>query len=338
MLSKIRNGIFAALGMLVLILDTKTALQGGLSGVHACMMAVIPSLLPFFVVSIMLTNSLSGLRLGFLAPLGRLCRMPAGSEQLLILGLLGGYPTGAQAVGQSYRNGDISRQDANRLLGFCSNAGPSFLFGIAAAAFARPWMPWALWLIHILSAVLTGMLLPGKAVRCARTRSTTAVSLPDAIEQAAKIMAKVCAWIILFRVILAFCDRWFLWLFNAEAQTLFVGLLELANGCLQLHRISNTGLRFVVCSCILSLGGLSVAMQTLSVTGSLGFGMYLHGKFIQTLISFLLAYPVQFLLCGEEQCLISPVILIVAVAILGVFLLFLHKNKNYSRNPEKVIV
>lgn len=338
MFSKIRNGIFAAIGMLVLILDSKTAIQGGLDGLHVCIMTVIPSLLPFFVVSIMLTSVISGLRMPFLAPLGRLCRMPVGSEHLLLLGLLGGYPTGAQAVYQAYRSGHLARSDAKRLLGFCSNAGPSFLFGIAAASFVRPWMPWALWLIHILSAIFTGALLPGRSIHCTNSRAAAAISLPQAVEQSVKIMAKVCAWILLFRVILTFYDRWFLWAFDLEVQTLFVGVLELANGCLQLKQISNEGLRFLVCSCILSFGGLSVAMQTRSVTGELGFGMYIPGKLVQTLLSFLLAYPVQRILCGAEGCIFSPAIFTAAAVIFAVFLLFLHKSKNYSRNSEKVIV
>lgn len=338
MFSKIRNGIFAAIGMLVLILDSKTAIQGGLDGLHVCIMIVIPSLLPFFVVSIMLTSAISGLCMPFLAPLGRLCRMSVGSEQLLLLGLLGGYPTGAQAVYQAYKSGHLRRSDAKRLLGFCSNAGPSFLFGIAATSFVRPWMPWALWVIHILSAIFTGMLLPGRSFQCTTSRTTAAITLPQAVEQSVKIMAKVCAWILLFRVILAFCDRWFLWAFDLEVQTLFVGLLELANGCLQLKQIPNEGLRFLVCGCMLSLGGLSVAMQTRCVTDELGFGMYIPGKLMQTLLSFLLAYPVQSILCGGEGCKFSPVIFSAAAIILAVFLLFLHKNKNYSRNSEKVIV
>jgi hypothetical protein len=79
-------------------------------------------------------------------------------------------------------------------------------------------------------------------------------------------------------------------------------------------------------------------MQTRSVTGELGFGMYIPGKLLQTLLSFLLAYPVQRILCGAEGCIFSPAIFTAAAVIFAVFLLFLHKSKNYSRNSEKVIV
>lgn len=338
MYSKIWKGIFAGMGMLVLILDAKTAMQGAVDGLNVCLKTVVPSLLPFFVLSILLTSALSGTQMKFLRPLGRLCRMPSGSEPLLLLGLLGGYPTGAQAVAQTYEAGQLSKADANRLLGFCSNAGPSFLFGIAAAAFDFRWMPWVLWLIHIGSAVITGILLPGKVSSSAGIQRKPPLSLPKAVEQAIRVMAKVCAWILLFRVLLAFCDRWFLWLFSSELRVVLTGFLELANGCLQLDQIHCIGLRFIVCSGILSFGGISVVMQTQSVAGNLGLGMYIPGKIIQTLVSLLLSYLVQLTECGSEKFVMSPLILLFAAVILGVFLIFLQKRKNNSRNPAKVIV
>ena len=95
---RIRTGIFASLGMLLLILDTKTAIQGAQEGIRLCIMTVIPSLFPFFVLSSLLTGALTGVRLRFLRPIGKLCRMPAGSESLLLIGMLGGYPTGAKSA------------------------------------------------------------------------------------------------------------------------------------------------------------------------------------------------------------------------------------------------
>lgn len=335
---RISKGIIAGIGMLVLILDSRTAIQGGLDGLRVCFMTVVPSLLPFLVLSILLTSSLSGVQLRLLRPLGQLCSMPAGSEPLLLLGLLGGYPAGAQAVSQAYRAGQLSAPDAKRLLGFCNNAGPSFLFGIAAAAFAQKWMPWALWGIHIVSAVITGILLPGSALSVARRKEGSSVTIPQAVEQAVKIMARICAWIILFRILLAFCDRWFLWLFGCGFKVLFTGTLELANGCLQLHQIPCVGLRFMICSGILSLGGISVAMQTLSVTGSLGFGMYLPGKLIQCTASVMIAYLVQLITCGTDRFQIPTTITLAAAALFVLFLLFVQKRKNNSGNPAKVIV
>jgi len=334
MQTKLLKGIFASIGILVLILDAKTAMVGAAEGLQLCLTTVIPSLLPFFVLSIMLTSILSGADLRILRPIGRLCKMPSGSEHLLLLGLMGGYPAGAQAVSQAYQAGQLTRRDASRLLGFCNNAGPSFLFGIAAAAFDNRWMPWALWLIHVISAVITGMLLPGSPEHAPFRQKNTPLSFSQAAEQAVKVIAKVCAWIVLFRVLLAFCNRWFLWLFDKQWQVLLAGVLELANGCLQLKDISSPDLRFLFCSCILSLGGVCVAVQTASVTGDLGFGQYFPGKLLQCGISAVLSC---LLLTIVYRKLTAPWALLFAI-ILSIIAIFLQKWKNNSGNLAKVIV
>lgn len=155
------TGIAAATGIALLILDSKTALAGAQSGVELCIRTVIPSLFPFFLFSILLTTSLIGRRIPILRPVCRLCRIPGGAESILIAGFLGGYPVGAQCVSQAYRAGQLSHRDARRMLGFCNNCGPAFLFGMAAALFREWWAPWSLWGIHIFSALCVGVLIPG---------------------------------------------------------------------------------------------------------------------------------------------------------------------------------
>ena len=296
-----------------------------------CMMQVIPALLPFFVCSILIGAAFTGTDIPLLRPIGRLCRMPKGSESLLVLGLLGGYPAGAQAISQAYKSGQLSKEDAHRLLGFCSNAGPAFLFGIASATFPYSWLPWALWLIHIISALATGMLLPGgnrNAVRLACSRS---MNITEALEQAIRIMAKVCGWIILFRIIQSFLDSLFLQRISATERVGVIGLLELANGCLELPVINDLGLRALLCSAFLSLGGLCVTMQTLSVTGSLGLGMYPIGKALQCTISLALTLVMQMLfLPTSELTDYAPLLLAACILFVVLFALVFRKYEKNS--------
>lgn len=286
---KVITGVFAALGMLLLILDAKTALLGAAEGLQLCIQTIIPSLFPFFILSVLLTSSLTGVRTKLLWPVGKLCGMPQGSEILLLTGLLGGYPVGAQGITQAWKDGQLKHKDALRLLGFCSNAGPAFLFGIIAMQFGGPFAPWALWGIHIVSALLVGVLLPNRGSSAVTLKRQTGTSLPRALERSLKITASVCGWVMLFRIVIAFLDRWFFWLFPDPVRILLCGLLELANGCCQLGQIKDIAMRFVVCSAMLSFGGLCVTMQTVSVTSGLGLGQYLPGKLLQCLFSLVLA-------------------------------------------------
>ena len=78
-------GLAAGIGMLILILDSKTALEGARAGLDLCIRTVIPSLFPFFVLSMVFTGALMGTSLRWLRPVGALCGMPGGAEPLLRL-------------------------------------------------------------------------------------------------------------------------------------------------------------------------------------------------------------------------------------------------------------
>lgn len=329
----------AAVGMLVLILDTKTAMSGAQDGIRLCLTAVIPSLLPFFFLSILLTDSLVGSSPSFLRILGRVLRIPAGSESIFLIGALGGYPTGAVCISKSYADGSLSRRDGERMLGFCSNAGPAFLFGIASGAFSQMIAPWALWCFHLLGAIAAAITLPGDSRGSAVQIKGRPMSTSQALNRSLTIMARVCGWILLFRILIAFCNRWFLWYIETPLQVLFSGLLELTIGCTELQNIQCEGLRFILCSAMLSLGGICVAMQTVSAVGTLGLGMYIPGKLIQCFISTLAAAIFQqFVFPSGQRIDLSPAtyLLLAASTALLTFGLKIYEKKCSNSVPVGV--
>lgn len=275
-------GCISAVFMIILIMDTKTSVQGAINGIELCLKTVIPSLFPFFFLSGFIGSSIMGYSGKLLRPIGRICGIPSGAEPLLLLGLTGGYPVGAQAVNAAFEAGCIHRQDAQRMLGFCSSAGPAFIFGMAGELFENKLAPWALWAILILSSLITGILLPGKSSEICNISSHTN---KKPLEQAIKAMAAVCGWVVLFRVLLAFLNRWFLWILPQELSIVFTGLLELTNGCIELYRSASPAYQFIALSGILSFGGLCVGLQTVSVAGTLSCKTYFLGKVIQLLIA-----------------------------------------------------
>ena len=286
-LRKILPGLVAALGMGVLILDSRTALMAAGQGVDLCLKTVIPSLFPFFVLSGILTGSLLGVELPALRPVGRVLGMPNGSETLLVSGFLGGYPVGAKAVWDAWSEGKIAKEDAERMLSFCSNAGPAFLFGMAGTMFSTPGSAWVLWGIHIVSALAAGWLFRQEPNGGAQSGSLQNASVPQAMTNAIRACVQVCGWVIAFRILCSFLERWILWFLPTWAKVAVTGLLELANGCLDLNTVASEPVRFLLCSGMLSLGGLSVLMQTVSVTRGLRLTYYLQGKLVQTLFSLL---------------------------------------------------
>lgn len=290
-MEKRRNlpGAAAALGMLLLILDSKTALSGARDGLELCLRTVIPTLFPFFILSGILVGSMMGQPFPMLSPLGRLLGMPAGSESLLIGGFLGGYPVGAKCIHDAWESGSIRKSDAERMLSFCSNAGPAFLFGMAAPMFSNPFSGWILWGIHILGAVITGVLFRKNPEEDAIGSCKNSVTLSQSMVKSVSVTAQVCGWVIAMRIVISFLQRWFVFLLSDWMQICVIGFLELANGCMELSAIAPESIRFMLCSVFLACGGLCVGLQTISVTGGLSIKWYVWGKTVQTVLSLLFA-------------------------------------------------
>lgn len=282
------TGLASFAGMFILILDSKTALEGANEGIQLCIKTVIPSLFPFFVLSNLLTSSLMGLNFLVLKPIGKLFGLSKGTESLLIPAFLGGYPAGAQSISAACAAGQLSKESAARLLAFCNNAGPAFLFGMMGTLFPSNWYCWALWGIHIASAWLVSFLF-----HCSQTTGVFPckhkTGIVQSVQSSLSVMVNVCGWIILFRVFLAFLDRWILWLFPKTVQVAIFGLLELSNGCCSLFSVESIPVRFLLASVLLAAGGLCVTMQTASVAKGISMRYYFLGKTIQVIFSILLS-------------------------------------------------
>ena len=292
------TGIFAILGMILLILDTETSISGAQAGVELCLKVLIPSLFPFFILSALAANTFAGANIPLLRPVSRLCGIPKGGEAFFVLGLIGGYPVGAKNITEAYEQGLLSKTQAQHLLAFCSNAGPAFIFGMAASIFASPLVPWLLWLIHILSAICVGAIRRKQPAGFCSPQKAKPLCIPDALGQSIAAMAGVCGWVVIFRVLLAFAEKWLFQYLADPTIFLISGILELSNGIVSLSALPNDGLRFLLCAGMLSFGGICVIMQTASVIKPLDIRSYLFGKALQSIISLLLAFPIQYFIFG----------------------------------------
>ena len=321
-----RKYIFAILAMLILIFYSKTAIAGGQEGIEICLRTVIPSLFPFILAAQYLCGNLSQ-SIKILNPLERLCGIPKGRGGLLISGFLGGYPVGASSVYSAWKSGQLTKSQGQRMLGFLNNAGPAFIFGMGAALFANPLIPWVVWVNHILCAVLTAMLMPGETDTPQIENGTREVTLVHCLKNTIQVLAQVCGWVILFRMILAFLFS-ILSSATPEIKAAVAGTLELTNGCLLLQTIPQEWVRYLLFTLFLNMGGLCVAMQTISVVGELGIGMYWRGKVMQSLLGSLLCVLLLPLLFPNAQAFTHTTYMVVIAG----FGLAGHLWKKYLKN------
>lgn len=330
--------LFSTAGMFLLIIDSQTAASGARDGIELCIHALIPSLFPFFLVSNLLTSAMLGDDYEILRPLGKLYSVSPGSESLLAVGFLGGYPVGAQNVALSFRSGQISGANARRMMAFCNNAGPSFLFGIIRSMFAPQWVVWILWFIQIAGATLVSLLIPSCEEHVPKTCRSVPISFSRLMEQSLKTMAYVCGWVVLFRIILQFLNKWILGYVSVPVRVLLSGLLELSNGCMMLSSIENEGLRFLMCSIMLAMGGLCVTMQTFSVCRGPDMSLYFPGKILQSIFCFLVSYFAQQIIFPDDCIHLSPAAIGCPIILFFLMALHLRKNKNISSNSSPLVV
>ena len=197
--NRILKTLLTVSALLAMILDAKTAFRGASEGLELCLKVVIPSLFPYLFLCALLTEQMKAsptIRFPLEKPLG----MPRGTGMLWVLGFLGGYPSGAQNLNQWYCGGKLQKTDAQRMLGFCSNAGPAFLFGMGAKLFENPIAPWMLFGIHILSSFLTGLILPGKSSDHRKDQDYKPETAGTLFRRSLAAMAGICGWGILFRL------------------------------------------------------------------------------------------------------------------------------------------
>ena len=327
-------GISATICLVVVILDTKTAINGAIDGLNLSLKVVIPSLFPLMIITILISSSFTGIHIPIMNPVNRLCGIPQGAESIFLLGFIGGYPVGARSVENAYRNGYLSAENAARMLGFCNNAGPAFIFGMLYNLFNTKAPLWTLWAIHIFSSILTAVILPKNKTEICKMKEMKTLSLPDAVSGSIKTMSLICGWVLIFRVLISFLRKWFLWLLPKALQSVLIGLLELTNGCVYLNELPSPGARFVLCAVLLAFGGLCVAMQTVSATENIGIGLYFPGKLIQSLISFLLAVFTQYFLFDRYEILNIPVPTYCTVLLfLVVVVIFVNRSKKVVAIP-----
>lgn len=282
-------------GLLVL---PQTARDAAHSALTLCAAVLIPSLFPFCVGVELFGRLGLAQRLGryLSAPMRRVFHLPGPAAASLLCGLLGGYPLGAGMTALLHRNSILSRREATALSCFSNNAGPAFVLGaVGGAVFASAQLGLLLWALHVLSALLTGLLLRQKGAARESEPSLPAAAtvrvLPEAIEAAAATMLRVCGTVVFSTVVLELlCSVLPVGRLPDALAALFKGAVELTNGCIALSGLS---LRraFPLASLLLGWGGLCVHLQALSALtqAKLPVLPYLRAKLLHALIAFLLA-------------------------------------------------
>lgn len=338
--------LFLLLTALALAVYPSQAAEGALNGLRMCGTAIIPALLPFFVLTRLLSALLPPMRAGkrLSALFQQIFGVSADCLPALLLSWIGGYPVGVSTTVSLYETGTISRQDAERALCFCNNSGPAFFIAvIGARVLGSVRHGIILYLIHCLSALLVGAATARPSV--SRVRLTRTVPEPlsaaqafeHAVSSSCASLLQICALVILFSVLLQLLAALGLFrllcalplgLTAQELEALVCGALELSGGILRLHESMHA---FVLCALFMGWGGLCVHLQALTMWQSAHLHPrgYFSSKLLHGVLSALLA---------SAYAQKSALFLLLASSVCAVCLIFRQLRQKKGGNPRALAV
>ncbi len=123
--------IIFVLFTIFLVIFSKSNLTAAKNGLKLWANNVVPSLLPFFIATNLLSHTnvikyVSKACNKFMRPI---FNVPGECAYAFILGLISGYPVGAKIVTDLKDNNFCTTEEAERMLCFTNNSGPLFIIG-----------------------------------------------------------------------------------------------------------------------------------------------------------------------------------------------------------------
>lgn len=117
--------------IILLVVFSKSNLVAAKSGLNLWANSVVPSLLPFFIATELLSNTniihIIGKKLNKI--IRPLFNVPGEGAYAFLIGLISGYPAGAKIVTKLRKDGLCTKSEGERLLTLSNNSGPLFIVG-----------------------------------------------------------------------------------------------------------------------------------------------------------------------------------------------------------------
>lgn len=275
--------------MLILVINPKTALSGAVSGLNLWFDVIVPTLLPFMIISYLIQNVY-----------GNTIRNPL--LYVTLIGLFCGYPMGSFAAVSMYNQKRISKKAAYLLLACCNISSPAFVISyISLSSLEIDTFPYGILLVNYIPVILV-LLYLFLTEKVSSAAKSSAISMPmnfetfdSALTSSIINILKLGAYIIIFSIFAAFIS-----LFPIRSRIikcLFIGSMEITTGIR--HAVNenlNKNILIPLVLVINAFGGLSCAFQsnTFIRESDLSIKKYIYGKFLLAALTlsawYLLAY------------------------------------------------
>lgn len=320
--------IFAVFIFAGFISAPSKCMVGAAEGLALCAKVIIPSLFPFFVCAKLFVLSGIAKRLGrwmsvFMRPV---FNVPGSAGFAFIMGILSGYPVGAQCGVDLYEQGLCTKTEAQRIICFCNNSGPLFIIGaIGVGMLYSHTAGITLYIIHVLSAITVGIIFrwykksevisfANAACKKEAQKVGFGESLSIAISKSVELILYVCGFIVFFSVFVSVLEHFgiikalqgFLYNFGISknvSSALATGFFEVSKGAMRLCILPLGSFRGVLVSMVVAWSGISVILQVSGIISKAGLStkVFILAKFLHSAIAGIYAMIAARLPIGEVQ-------------------------------------
>lgn len=322
--------ILFALFMICLLIFSKQNITAAKNSIYLWANSVVPSLLPFFIATELLSYTNISLLIGkLLQPIMKpIFNVPGIGAYALIMGIISGYPIGAKIVTELRQEGLCTKAEGERLLAFTNNSGPLFIIGtVGISLFGNTSIGLLLFLTHILACITVGIIFrfwEKKSISNLDSSNFAKQNIKEnkspklnnlgeiltkSILNAIRNIVLIGGFILLFGLITSILNtsgimRILGLLISPLLNTLIIpynysegiisGMLELTNGLKLISNVPNKAIsiNIIICAFLLGFSGISIALQILSITSKsdLSIKSYLIGKLLQGIFASIYTY------------------------------------------------
>ena len=267
--------------------------------VKMCITGVIPSIFCFIVLTKTIVSS------GFIylisKPFGKvftkLTGLPPFTSGVYLMSFLSGFPAGAIAAADLYKNNAITKNDAERLIAISNNTGPALpVLLIGINLFSSYHIGLVIFFIQIFSSVICAFVFKSDSKRTfepyyPEMKSNALRAVTDSVEGTIKTTSLLCAYVVLFSAVNDLISLAFSYIpFTLNLLFGAKPFVEIVSGSTSIFKAMGHAAFLYICPA-LSFGGLCVHMQTVSVcaTHKLSLKLHFKAKLLQSLIAFILS-------------------------------------------------
>ncbi|MBR2376262.1 MAG: hypothetical protein IKA85_00595 [Clostridia bacterium] len=306
--------IILAYFMLMLVIFPDKYVNSTMQGIKLWGLTVLPSLLPFFFLTQLLTatgvfNGISNKATKLTYPLFKCNGI---SAYTFLMSVLSGYPVGSRIVYDLKSNDLISKSESTKIGLLASTSGPLFIIGaVGIGMFNNKIIGAIIYISHIVSAILVGTIFRNygndeniKTTAHFKNKEQGNV-LYNSIYNAVISSIIVGGFISVFYVfseilvdtkILTPIEKIFEFLFKflggskETSHSFTIGIIEATNGIKRLSQLENLYLTVPLSCALISFGGISIIMQSLIYLQKAEVKplVFILGKLLQTVISFII--------------------------------------------------